>query len=99
MTLRFTWDPAKARINWAKHGILFSLATTVFQDPLARTLADPDHGDGEDRWITLGYAANAQLLVVVHTWSEIAGQYAYVRIISARPATRAEQRRYEEELQ
>lgn len=45
--------------------------------------------------MTLGQAENGKLLVVVHTFHELDEHNATVRIISARSATRHEQRDYE----
>ena len=69
MRIDFDWDPAKAASNAVKHGVTFEEAMTVFRDPLARSILDPDHGAGEERWITLGEASTGNLLVVVHTWA------------------------------
>jgi len=91
----FEWDPAKAVGNRRKHGVGFELAATVFQDPLALSRFDDEHSETEERWITLGQADNGVLLVVVHTYQEIDQHNADVRIISARPATKREQRDYE----
>jgi uncharacterized DUF497 family protein len=66
----FDWDPAKSASNAAKHGVSFQEAMSVFLDPLARTIADPDHG-AEERWVTIGEASTGNLLVVVHTWREM----------------------------
>jgi uncharacterized DUF497 family protein len=93
----FDWDPAKAASNVAKHdGVTFEEALTVFHDPLARSMLDPDHGAGEERWVTMGVSAIGNLLVVVHTWAEIDADRAAVRIISARRPTRNEARQYRE---
>lgn len=70
MRIDFDWDPAKAASNAVKHGVTFEEAMTVFRDPLARSILDPDHGAGEERWITLGEASTGNLLVVVHTWAD-----------------------------
>lgn len=91
----FEWDPAKAAGNRRKHGVGFELAATVFQDPLALSRSDDEHGETEERWITLGQANNGTLLVLVHTYQEIDEQNAAVRIISARVATKREQGDYE----
>lgn len=91
----FEWDPAKAAGNHRKHGAGFELAATVFQDPLALSLFDKEHSETEERWVTLGQASNGALLVVVHTYQEIDEHNAAVRIISARAATKREQRDYE----
>ena len=65
--MRFEWDRDKAASNRRKHGISFDEAVTVFYNPLAATLSDPDHSAEEDRLITVGFSAQEQLLVVCHT--------------------------------
>lgn len=47
--------------------------------------------------MTLGVDRNANLLVVVHTFTKRSPEEGVVRIISARPATRHEARDYEEQ--
>jgi len=91
----FEWDAAKAASNHRKHGISFDLAATVFRDPLMISIPDVEHSETEERWITMGLAENSKLLLVVHTYLEIGDNAANVRIISARPATKQEQRQYE----
>jgi len=91
----FEWDPAKAADNRHKHGVGFELVATVFRDPLALSRFDDEHSETEERWVTLGQADNSKLLVVVHTFQELDEHNATVRIVSARPATRHEQRHYE----
>lgn len=91
----FEWDSAKAAGNQRKHGISFDLAATVFNDPLMLSIPDEEHSKTEERWLTLGQAENGKLLVVIHTYQEISTHAASVRIISARPATKQEQRQYE----
>jgi len=59
-------------------------------DPLAATGADPDHSQGEARWITFGLSEAGRLLVVAHT-----DRQDSIRIISARLATRMERKLYE----
>jgi len=94
----FEWDAAKAAGNRRKHGVSFDLAATVFRDPLMISIPDEEHSETEERWITLGQAENSKLLLVVHTYVEISANAANVRIISARPATKHEQRQYETDL-
>ena len=91
----FEWDPAKATSNLRKHGVSFDLAATVFQDPLMKSIFDQDHGEFEERWITMGHTVDGQLLVVSHTYERISNDEISVRLISARPATRNERRQYE----
>jgi uncharacterized DUF497 family protein len=38
--MEFEWDPVKATIDLAKHGISFVAATRVFDDPLAVVIRD-----------------------------------------------------------
>ncbi|MEQ1628080.1 MAG: BrnT family toxin [Nitrospira sp.] len=90
---KFEWDPAKARKNVRKHGIAFERAATIFLDSEALSEFDEQHSDHEDRWATLGLDAAGTLLVVCHTFDEIADG-ARVRIISARKATRNEAKQY-----
>jgi uncharacterized protein len=88
----FEWDPRKAESNERKHGISFEEAETAFYDPAARVSYDPDHSQEEDRYILLGISETSKLLTVVHLYLH---DDEYVRIISARRATKAEQRQYE----
>jgi uncharacterized DUF497 family protein len=87
----FSWDSRKAATNARKHGLTFQEAVTVFGDPLALTAFDPDHSEGEDRFITMGRSAAGRLLVVVH-----ADEGLTIRIISSRKATRREREDYED---
>ena len=43
--MQFEWDLKKAAYNLAKHGVSFDEAVTVFYDPLAATVQDPDHSN------------------------------------------------------
>ena len=91
MALDFEWDPAKDELNLKDHGISFDEASTVFRDTLSITIADPDHSDSENRFIDIGMSHRGHLLVVSYTERE-----DRIRIISARPPTRAEWKNYEE---
>jgi uncharacterized DUF497 family protein len=95
-TLEIEWDPKKAEGNVRKHGISFMAAATVLRDPLSVTVPDAGHGEDEERWITIGRAANGQCLLVVHTWTDAGGSGARARIISAREAKNSERQSYEE---
>ena len=86
----YEWDPRKARANLTKHGVDFADAALVLEDPLGLTRSDPDAGD-EERFVTLGLDPVGRLLVVVWT-----PRGKRVRLISARRATAAERRQYEE---
>jgi uncharacterized protein len=88
--VNYEWDPAKAKANFAKHGVRFADAVTVLEDDLALTMPDP-FSEEEERWVTLGRDVLGRLLVVVYTW-----RGESVRLISARPATARETTQYEE---
>lgn len=83
----FEWDADKAAANFAKHGVSFEEATTVFLDLDYLLLPDPAH---EDRFLALGFSQLARLVIVVHV-----ERGERVRIISARKATRTEGESYE----
>ncbi len=73
-------------------GVAFPEALTVFGDPLEATIPDPDHSDGELRYLSLGRSEANRLLVVSHT-----ERGPRIRIISAREATPKERQEYESE--
>ena len=91
MGYEFEWDPAKGAENLRKHGVSLDEASTVFGDPLAMLMSDPDHSVEEERYLLLGRSTRSTLLVVA-----FAEGPPGTRLISARPATRHEWRRYEE---
>ena len=88
----YEWDPEKAAANHRKHGIDFTEAATVFLDPLALTFADPDHSVGEARFVTIGHSTAGRLLFVAH----LDRDEEWIRILSARRATRRESHDYRE---
>ena len=89
--MKFEWDTAKAKANARKHGVTFDEAGSAFLDQLALSGPDPDHSMGEPRYITFGMSSLGRLLAVFHTHRP-----GVIRIISARRATRAERKLYEE---
>jgi len=97
--IRFEWDEAKDLSNRRKHGVSFEEASQVFLDPRYVSVEDRVEG-GERRWQTLGFVRGLLLLMVAHTLKEEEDDGTLVeviRIISARPATRKERRRFEDE--
>jgi len=91
--IRFEWDDNKNTINKRKHGVSFEEAQTVFYDPDALVISDPDHSIDEDRFLILGFSIELNLLIVSHCYRE---SDEVIRIISARTATRNEERQYHE---
>ncbi len=93
--LHFRWDTNKNRINKKQHRISFEEAKTVFSDPNARLISDPDHSDDEDRFVLIGMSEQLRILVVCHCYRENDSQ---IRIFSARKAKPNEVKSYEENL-
>ncbi|MDO4224174.1 MAG: BrnT family toxin [Acinetobacter sp.] len=92
--VNFSWDEAKARSNYEKHGVSFETALLVFQDEYALQKQDRIE-NGEMRWQTVGMIANVATLLVAHTWYDDCGD-EHIRIISARKATKGERKIYEQ---
>jgi len=93
--LLFEWDEQKSISNKKKHGISFEEAQTVFIDENALLIYDPDHSIEEGRFVLLGMSFKLRLLIVCHCYRKTEN---IIRIISARKATRAEQKQYWERL-
>ena len=89
------WDPIKAKKNDQQHGVTFEQASTVFLDVSLLSQIDQEHGDEEERWVSLGLDKSGRLLVVCHTYRSVAERSANIRIVSARKATSRETRDYE----
>jgi uncharacterized protein len=88
--ITFIWNTDKARINPINHdGITFQQATEAFFDPFLM-LVDASRND-EARDAIIGLDTRYNLPYVVH----IKQERDYIRIISARKATRQERREYE----
>ena len=89
--IRFEWDENKNIVNQKKHTISFEEAQTAFYDDNALLIDDPDHSEEEERFILLGFSLRANLLVVCHCYRQ---SESVIRIISARRATRNEEKAY-----
>lgn len=89
--INFVWNVQKAAANVKSHkGITFELACEAFFDPFLQ-VEDAGVHEGEQREAIIGMTVNWRLLYVVHV---LRGDV--VRIISARLATNAERRIYED---
>lgn len=73
-------------------------ACTAFYDLNLLTVADLEHSETEERWFSIGCASNGAVLSVVYLWSEADPDAIKIRLISARKATPAESRQYQEGL-
>lgn len=90
--MQFEWNEEKASINQKKHGVTFEEAQTIFNDYDALRIFDPDHSEGEERFILLGMSSLLRILIVCHCYRE---NDEMIRIISARKATKKEAASYE----
>lgn len=93
--MKFEWDRKEERKNIQKHGVTFEQASYVFADAFALNRYDEEHSDEEERWILLGKSLNEIILLVVHTFRD-SDENEFVRIISARKATKKEEKIYKE---
>jgi len=90
-SISFSWDDRKNIANQKKHRISFEEAQSVLFDEHAIEYYDPDHSESEDRFLMLGLNYQVRVLVVSYTLRKDGTE---IRIISARKATRREQKAY-----
>lgn len=89
--MEFEWDESKRTSNFRKHGVDFSDVPAVFGESIV-TIQDDRFDYGEERFVTFGLL-QGHVVAVVHTENE-----DYIRIISARKATKYEQENYFEQI-
>ena len=89
--IRFSRDARKARQNVKSHKVSFEEASTVFYDEKAIEFFDPDHSKKEDRYLMLGVSRRLRVLVVCYCLRKKGSE---IRIISARKATKKEEKVY-----
>ncbi len=87
--MNYQWDPKKAKINYKKHGVDFADSVGVFEDEWSLTIKEQIAG-GEQRFMTIGVDFLGHVIIVVYTYRD-----EDIRLISARPATKAERSMYE----
>jgi len=85
--MQYDWDEQKRLSNARKHGIDFQDAVEIFERDTV-LMEDERFNYGEHRFVSLGLL-RGRVIVVVH-----AEQAGVTRIISARKATKYEQRIY-----
>ena len=97
--MRFEWDEEKNLINQRKHGLSFSAAIRVFDDPYCLIEFDRiDEETGEQRWHAIGTPDQLPAIVlVVHVYRSFPHGKEIIRIISARKAGKNHIRRYQEQ--
>ena len=89
MQIEITWDSVKAKSNRLKNRVFFSDVEPVFYDPNAISFEDRE-SKGQARYIVIGLDSLARLVVVAYTYRD-----SVIRVISARKASKAEQKDYE----
>ena len=87
--MKFAWDETKRRVNLAKHGLDFTDAPEVFNNPVLERL-DTRCDYGEDRWIAVGISRNVLCIVLVYA----VPNSKIIRIISFRKADKYESQAY-----
>ena len=87
----FEWDDEKDKLNQKMHGISFEDAKYVFNDPLKIIMPDLYHSEKEERWLAIGLVSRVLFVVFTERSENI------IRIISARAATKAEKRLYNDQ--
>jgi len=89
--VKYTWDETKRQANIEKHGIDFADVPPMFDGDVF-TIEDLRFDYGEARYITFGLL-QYRVIVVAHTEDD-----NVIRIISARKATKHEEKNYFEEI-
>lgn len=85
----FEWDPFKAELNRAKHGVSFMEAAKAM---LGVTLTRPAPDDGENRFASLTITGE-RLIVIIWT-----PRHDAMRVISARRARHYERETYRQAI-
>ena len=65
--MEFEWDPERTEGHLKTHGVSFAEVATVLGDPLELTIPDPDHSEGEARFLSLGQSTASRVPVVAYT--------------------------------
>jgi uncharacterized DUF497 family protein len=89
--MEFEWDDPKALANLEKHGVPFLFAVRAFDDLDRLDDEDRRQDYNEERRVTIGMI-HGKVYVVAYT-----SRGESIRLISARPASARERKRYAEE--
>ena len=85
----FEWDAGNSDKNWQNHRVRQAEAEQVLLNRPVVVAADAKHSRTEPRFFTLGRSDSGRYLAIVFTT-----RGTFVRVISARPMSRAERRVY-----
>ena len=89
--MQVEFDPKKAAANLKKHGVSLDEAAGSLLDSFALAREDED-AEGEKRFVLVGMSREGRLLTVCYTLRD----EETIRLISARKATRKEEKQYAE---
>ena len=89
--MEFDWDERKREVNLRRHGIDFVGIEVVFEGETV-TIVDDRFDYEERRYVTFG-VLEGRIVAIVHTETD-----KLIRIISARKATRNEEKSYYQEI-
>jgi uncharacterized protein len=89
----FDWDDGNDRKNLHRHAVTQAEAEQVFVDPGLLILDDQKHSHDDVRYQAYGRTSAGRLL---HLSFTLRKDGVYIRVISARDASRKERARYEE---
>ncbi len=92
--LGFDWDDCNAQKSTDKHDVSQKEAEEIFLDPRLLVFVDEKHSEDETRYHAYGRTTAGRLLQASFTTRQNA---TLVRVISARPMSRRERSRYDEE--
>jgi uncharacterized protein len=99
VTMRFAWDPEKAKANERDHLVSFETAIEVFDDPNQVVTENYFIADqGEQRYQIIGMTRGLVLLLVIFVDRTDVNEEV-IHIISARKAQAYEQSTYEDQFQ
>ena len=87
----FEWDAGNAGKNWERHSVSQAECEQLFLNRPVLIVGDVRHSGHEARYFALGFTDTGRFLTVVFTL-----RGALLRVISARPMNRREQRVYEQ---
>ncbi len=88
--MEFEWDKEKAKANFKKHGVSFEEAELAFEDEFGIERLNEFNSDEEIRYRLIALSP-VRLLFVSYTIRN----EKFIRLISARKATSAERRFYD----
>ncbi|MCG6533761.1 MAG: BrnT family toxin [Syntrophales bacterium LBB04] len=89
--MEFEWDEEKRLANVVKHGLDFTDAGRLFEDPFI-VMTDNSCDYGENRSIAFGHVENRLIAVTFTKRQDI------IRIISARKANDREKKRFKDAI-